>query len=231
MPLELLDKSSTVGAKFNNGPSIRIIVHCSDPIEEDYEESGVAGVVGDKQNRGEHEQQSDNETGGFMSDSGVAEDSGRQLAPLSNRHSHSNSEVMQNSNSVYPQPNRRGSTTGAGNNNGLVNGNHHRGENNHNHLSPVVGNELVLSRRPSAVLTEILSTRRPSALMAALTRPHQQYRPNQRQMMEIREGQVLGSTRTINMGGGGSSFGGNHSNGPDCPEARDFKRRNRRIGE
>lgn len=42
-------------------------------------------------------------------------------------------------------------------------------------------------------------------------------------MMEIREGQVLGSTRTINMGG--------HHNGPDCPEAKDFKRRNRRIGE
>lgn len=58
--------------------------------------------------------------------------------------------------------------------------------------------------------------------MAALTRPHQQYRPNQRQMMEIREGQVLGSTRTINMGG---------HNGADCPEALDFKRRNRRIGE
>lgn len=234
MPLELLDKSSSsssvVGASFNNGPSIRIIVHCSDPIEEDYEESG-GGRVGENQNRGDPEQQqqhSDNETGGgFMSDSGGADDSGgRQLAPLSNRHSQSNSEVMQNRDSVFPQSNRRGSTTGAGNNNGIVNGNNH-----HNHLSPVVGNELVLSRRPSAVLTEILSTRRPSALMAALTRPHQQYRPNQRQMMEIREGQVLGSTRTINMGGGGSSFGGHHSNGPDCPEARDFKRRNRRIGE
>lgn len=88
-------------------------------------------------------------------------------------------------------------------------------------------NELVLSRRPSAVLSEILSTRRPSALMAALTRQH--YRPQQQNqhrqnMMEIREGQVLGaSNRTINM----SPF----HNGPECPEAMDYKRRNRRIGE
>lgn len=175
-----------------------------------------------------------------MSDGGAAADGSRQLellAPLSNRHSHSNSEVMQNS--VYSQPNRRGSitiTTGGNNNissnanNALVAHPYSNGHNNdrvnHNHSTSnhhLAGNELVLSRRPSAVLSEILSTRRPSALMAALTRPHQQYRPNQRQMMEIREGQVLGSTRTINMGG--------HHNGPDCPEALDFKRRNRRIGE
>lgn len=133
--------------------------------------------------------------------------------------------------SSYSQPNRRGSTNTGGGGGALVvhpfNPNQSNGSANHNHHHHQVnGNELVLSRRPSAVLSEILSTRRPSALMAALTRPHQQYRPQQQRnnMMEIREGQVLGSsTRTINMGG--------HHNGPECPEALDFKRRNRRIGE
>lgn len=198
------------------------LCHCSDPIAEDYDEAH------DRRNKGEHEHSDiDNGAGGFVSD-GAEDTGGRQLAPLSHRHSQSNNEVMQSS--VFPQSNRRGSTTGGGfgagnnalvahpfNNNSNGNGNSHPPHSN--------GNELVLSRRPSAVLSEILSTRRPSALMAALTRPHQQYRSHQRQnMMEIREGQVLGSsTRTINMGGG--------HNGPECPEAKDFKRRNRRIGE
>lgn len=149
------------------------------------------------------------------------------MAPLSQRHSQSNSEVMQSS--MYQHSNRRGSTTGGGggsnntshNNNSLAV--HPLNQSNGHHYQST-GNELVLSRRPSAVLTELLSTRRPSALMAALTRPHRQQQQTRLNMMEIREGQVLGcSTRTINMGG--------HHNGPECPEAMDFKRRNRRIGE
>lgn len=150
------------------------------------------------------------------------------MAPLSQRHSQSNSEVMQSS--MYQPSNRRGSTTGGGGNN--YTNNHHNNSlavhplnQNNGHHYQSTGNELVLSRRPSAVLSELLSTRRPSALMAALTRPHRQQQQTRLNMMEIREGQVLGSsTRTLNMGGG-------HHNGPECPEAMDFKRRNRRIGE
>lgn len=193
-------------AKINNGILLSVI-YCSDPIEEDYEQD-------ERRNKGTDHEHSDIETG---------DENSQQLAPLSQRHSQSNSEVMQSS--TYAQPNRRGSTTGVVvTNNALVAHPFNPGSNGNNHLS-TTGNELVLSRRPSAVLTEILSTRRPSALMAALTRPHQQYRPQQQRlnMMEIREGQVLGSTRTLNMGG--------HHNGPECPEAKEFKRRNRRIGE
>lgn len=195
----------------------------SDPIAEDHDEDD------DRREKGTDHEHSDIETGGGFASDGGGLDESRQLAPLSHRHSQSNSEVMQSS--VYPQSNRRGSVTGGGfsvANNALVAHpyNHNGNGTNNNHQLATTGNELVLSRRPSAVLSEILSTRRPSALMAALTRPHQQYRSHQQRqnMMEIREGQVLNSsTRTINMGG--------HHSGPECPEAKDFKRRNRRIGE
>lgn len=135
----------------------------------------------------------------------------QQLAPL---HppipNHISTEVMQNS--YNQQRSRSGSTAGFPNNNttsqALVSHSQHP-------------NELVLSRRPSAVLSEILSTRRPSAIMAALTRPNH-YRSRAPQMDALYEGQAMGSMRTINMG---------HHNGPHSPEAMDFKRKNRRVGE
>lgn len=62
---------------------------------------------------------------------------------------------------------------------------HSRNYQNQSHNNNSEITELVLPRRPSALLQEILTTRRPSAIMAALVRPTNNQLVHQRQMMPM----------------------------------------------